>query len=153
MRMTRTSVIGLMVAGLTCVLVVFSVPRAVCATTDEEVRIVREIEELRETLATTEWTWWNRDQKKPLEDRIALLTRILDRVAQRGSELRRHTADGSRRHKRGSVANEEVQLIREAEEIREEIRATEWTWSNRDLKTVLQKRLDLVEQILSRSGP
>ncbi|HET8760497.1 MAG TPA: hypothetical protein VFN94_05490 [Nitrospiria bacterium] len=151
--MTRTSVIGLMLAGLTCAVVVLSAPRAACAATDEEVRMIREIEELRETIATTEWTWWNRDQKKPLEDRIALLTRILDRVAQRGSDLRRYPEGTSRRHKRGSVTNEDVQLIREAEEIREEIRATEWTWNNRDLKTALEKRLDLVEKILSRSGP
>lgn len=153
MRVTRTGAIGVMVAGLTCAVVVLSAPRVVCAATDEEVRIVREIEELRETIATTEWTWWNRDQKMPLEDRIALLTRILDRVAERGSDLRRYQGDGSRKRKRVSVSNEDVQLIREAEEIREEIRTTEWTWNNRDLKTALEKRLGLVEKVLSRSGP
>jgi hypothetical protein len=51
------------------------------------------------------------------------------------------------------VSSEEVRLLREIEEIKEELARTEWTWDNRNRKTALEKRLEFLENTLSRIGP
>lgn len=125
-------------------------PSAVSAISDEEVRLIREIEEIRYTIEHTEWTWENRDQKKAYEDKLNLLTRILSQVGQRKSTSFPSAPIPQRPR---DVSSEEVRLIREIEELKEEIAKTEWTWKNRDRKTELEKRLQFLERTLPKTGP
>jgi hypothetical protein len=128
-------------------------PHPCYAISDEEVRLIREIEEIRYTIEHTEWTWANRDQKKVYEDKLALLNRILDRVAQRRFEPTTKSSPDVKHKKARGVGNEEVRLVREIEELKEQIVQTEWRWDNRDQKTSLGKRLEFLEQTLSRIKP
>jgi hypothetical protein len=138
----------------TILLVVFlNTPQAGYAISDEEVRLIREIEEVRYTIEHTEWTWSNRDQKKVYEDKLALLNQILGRVAQRKSQPTTQLPFGTRPPPPREVSSEEVRLLREIEEIKEELARTEWTWDNRNRKTALEKRLEFLENTLSRIGP
>jgi hypothetical protein len=123
------------------------------AISDEEVRLIREIEEIRYTIDHTEWMWANRDQKKVYEDKLALLNRILDRVAQRRFEPITKSSPGVKHKKARGVGSEEVLLVREIEELKEQIAKTEWRWDNRDQETALKKRLEFLEQTLSRIKP
>ena len=60
----------------TLILLMASMPRY--GLTDEEVRLIREVEEIKYKIEHTEWTWFNRDEKKAYvemadrEDRMAV---------------------------------------------------------------------------------
>jgi hypothetical protein len=139
--------------------------------TDEEVRLIREVEEIKYKIEHTEWTWFNRDEKKAYEERIDLLERILNRInhkRQDGNDQQDpihhlqidplpnannqsgiHQKDQKPKGVR-EVGNEEVKRIRKIEELKSQIEKTEWRWDNRDRKTNLEKQIQSLEQTLDQ---
>jgi hypothetical protein len=123
---------------------------------DEEVRLIKEVQETRYIIEQTEWTWFNRNEKTGQEKRLIHLERILDHVQQRKvaiepGPLRR--VPPAREQPTRELSNEEVRLIREIEELRYDLETTEWTWDNRNQKTAAEKRLQFLESLLSRISP
>jgi len=131
-------------------------PRAALAISDEEVRLIREVQETRYIIEQTEWTWFNRNEKSGQEKRLGLLERILDHVQQRKVAIAPgpfRQVPPARQQPTRELSDEEVRLIREIEELRYDLETTEWTWDNRNQKTAAEKRLQFLESLLARISP
>ncbi len=136
---------------LFAVLLVVTISPAARAASDEEVQLIREIEEVRYTIDRTEWTWSNREEKKALEDQVVFLNRVLTRVNQH-KRIVAPTKGPDQPPSSRELSSEEVRLIREIEELKEQIAKIEWRWDNRDQKTVIEKRIQFLEATLAKIG-
>jgi hypothetical protein len=109
------------------------------ALSGEELKLIKEAVELRLELESTKWAWETRDVRESLEDRLIYLKRVLKSLNE--WKLSQGVSE---------VADAEVMIFAEIEEVRRRIHDTTWTWQNRDERTRLEARISYLEAEIKR---